>query len=479
MSQHPPRINRQECLRSMQETTEKCRRAEAEQRRLRKEWDAKHGITRKPRTRRPTPRVDPKKVKPLAFYVPINFDPAAFDFAPDEVKYAHYFLNQIHWRTCCRRDDEDGFVHLKAEYLRRLMPPKLARKVVSNLCANVYEGGPVVECDGTAECGRKAWGYRLTPAYRKTHRVVCTDQKLALKVWSHYADDDARLLTVHHWLRGHLDRLKFDLERALGIVATMRPRPDSPMTIDEYRAAQVYRCERLAGGDHYLTRDAYGRVHTPVTSHHRELRCCLQVGREPLVGWDLKNSQPLIAGLIARQFCRSKDARYRLGKATFTDDGNPYAYESLDQMVDRDDLPEDVVEYVRCCERGDFYESFMKLGDDRERVKKGFLSILMGPNKYRSPAKAAFSAKYPTVAEMFEHLKRKEPARAAWLLQNREATIFIYGVCRRIMADRPEAPVYTVHDSIFTTPGHAEYVRDVILDEFSRFGVRPKLEKKR
>jgi hypothetical protein len=55
--------------------------------------------------------------------------------------------------------------------------------------------------------------------------------------------------------------------------------------------------------------------------------------------------------------------------------------------------------------------------------------------------------------------------------------VFICGVCRRVMRERPDLPVFTIHDCIYTVPGGAEYVRGVIVDEFGRLGVRPRLER--
>jgi hypothetical protein len=173
--------------------------------------------------------------------------------------------------------------------------------------------------------------------------------------------------------------------------------------VREYRDALGGLSRRLAAGDHVLTCDRFGRVHTLLTRLHRDLRGCLSVNGEPLAGWDLKNSQPLFAGLLACWFVRSKDARYRLGRATFADAGNPYNYESLGGPTGRDGLPDDLAEYIRCYEAGRFYETF---GRDRDRVKTAMLTILMGPNKYRWPVKAAFEARFPTVAGVLRDLKR-------------------------------------------------------------------------
>jgi hypothetical protein len=321
--------------------------------------------------------------------------------------------------------------------------------------------------------GEKSYGYRLAAAYLTVRRTVCTDPELNRKIWRYEQERDRALLPVHCWLRGHLGLLKFDAARARRIVATMHPDPDSELTLEEYQCALAGICHRMAAGDHWLVCDPYGRVHTPVTSLPRQLRCCLSVAGEPLVGWDVKNSQPLMAALLACRFVRSKDARHRLGRATFAGMGNPYCYESLGRAAGRDAQPADLVAYLGSCERGEFYESF---GGDRDRVKRAMLTILMGPNHYRSRDKAAFEAKYPTVAEMLETLKRKDHCRAAWLLQNLEATLVIYGACRLVRDKWPDLPVYTIHDCLYTVPSGKRVVHNAILEAFARAGVQPRLE---
>jgi hypothetical protein len=67
------------------------------------------------------------------------------------------------------------------------------------------------------------------------------------------------------------------------------------------------------------------------------------------------------------------------------------------------------------------------------------------------------------------------PARAA---QRLESTLMIHGACQRLMSERPDIPVVTIHDSILTLPEHIETVRGVIMSEFAKFGISPTLRSK-
>jgi hypothetical protein len=402
--------------------------------------------------------------KQAAFYIPRNLSLEMFR-EPLRLPIC-YILNLLHWKYVCWRADEDGYVRLLSNLITRVL-----RNDWTEVREQLVAAG-IVEWDQTTARG-KAYGYRLAESYRKTHRIFCTDDGLNARIEAAYAREEKSRLPIHRWLQAKLDWLDFDLDRALSLVATMRPDKDSPMDPDDYRARLAGQCQRLAGKDHYLVCDRFGRVHTLLTSLPKELRGCLSVRGRPLVGWDLANSQPLIAGLVARQFFRSVDARYRLTNSTFGQEANPY-HKGVSMMEVGAALPPDVDKYIRCCEEGRLYES---LDADRERVKKAFLTIMFGPNRYRSPMKTAFAGAYPAIARMFHELKRKDHTRAAWIMQNREARIFISAICGRIREERPSLPVYTIHDGVYTVPDGLEYIRRVIESTFGRLGVKPCLRR--
>jgi len=80
------------------------------------------------------------------------------------------------------------------------------------------------------------------------------------------------------------------------------------------------------------------------------------------------------------------------------------------------------------------------------------------------------------VAEMLTYLKSRSHAHAPCLMQNTEAVIFIHSIVERIRLERPNIPIFTIHDSILTTPDNIDYVRDIIMQVFEQLGVRPLLK---
>jgi hypothetical protein len=458
-----------------------------------------------PKPRRPAPRTG----KPAAFYVPKALDPKS---VPQHLWWpACCFLNLINWRRITYRANADGYSHLLYEYLERYLTRGELREVREAL---MQRG--VVECDKVAVIGRKAYGYRTTPDYRKTHRVVCTDDALNRRIWKAQAEEDRALLPVHRWLRGKLGLLCFDMDRARAIIATLGPARASKRAAAEHRLQRTEYCLRIARGDHWFSCDEYGRVHTPVTALESELRCCLSVNGHPLVNIDLTNSQPLLFGILARQFrSASPTARSRLINREFTGK-NPYhptnqtiqhhhkqqtrirnvnggatGYNTkwLWNLRPATPAADGLAEYLRVCERGEFYESLMTEGqrargkDYRRRFKKRFYRVLFGRNRstsrFPNPLRARFQALYPAAARVLRRLKKKNYRHSSHLLQNYEATLFIHRICGRIMRERPDVALFTIHDSILTTPDAVGYVRGVILDEFSKLGVTPTLREER
>jgi hypothetical protein len=304
------------------------------------------------------------------------------------------------------------------------------------------------------------------------------------------------------------------------------------LTAAEYRERLRAQVDLIADGDLRLTRDRYGRVHTAFTRLPRDLRCCLTVDGHPLVDTDLANCQPLLLGMLARDWLAgSRAARTRLRAMKFTD-RNPYngthgrlsrltsvnpspitvtttvanphsnanrnPYYGYEQGVTlsavkglrkggAETLPADLLESLRVLGEGKFYESLLTPEErardkpSRDRMKLRFYRVLFGRNRgrrrFRNMLQERFRARHPTMAAVLFDLKRRNYKHSSHVLQNLEATIFIYRACGRVMRERPGCFVATLHDGVLTTPDDAGYVAGVIQDEFNKLGIKPTLKR--
>jgi hypothetical protein len=442
---------------------------------------------RKPFWKQRRPPAPVKEGKPAAFYVPVEYDLAGL---PSNWRWpTAYFLNQIHWGNACWRADRFGYVRLKHRYLNRVIPDGMIRPIRKRL-----EADGVIEVDPELQ-PNCSFGHKLTDRYRRTHRIECDDLKLNKRIWRLLQEDERDLLPVHRHLKAKMDLLEVDLERARAIIAGLRPRSGSGKTAKAHRLDLLDHCLRLANRDGWFVVDKFGRLHTPLTSLVRELRCCLSVGGKPLVEIDLANSQPLVLAMLAREFLRFRVARKRLLEHDFDAEsgrraaggGRPVKEETA-PAASGTAIPDDLARCIRACEAGRFYESLMTPEERargkryRERFKERVFTAFFGQTRTRgrfpNVVKLRLGRLYPSVAGVLRKLKRKDYRRSSWLLQHYEARLFIEAICQRLMREMPEAALYTIHDSILCLPEHVGHVRAVILDEFGRRGVRPTLNLK-
>ena len=112
------------------------------------------------------------------------------------------------------------------------------------------------------------------------------------------------------------------------------------------------------------------------------------------------------------------------------------------------------------------------------RVKNELFKVLFGSNHLKSRMKDVFKELFPSVAEVIRVHKTKDYRFLPRLLQNIEANFIINGVCRRLMVEMQDAPVYTIHDSILTIRPFVEPIRQIMVEEFARLGLTPTLHEK-
>lgn len=406
---------------------------------------------------------------------------------------AWYLLHTINYRRQGWHTDDDGFVALKCEYLRRLV----GRSFSDIRTALVSLG--VVEWDRQYFRGARSMRYRITPAHSQSKIVVCSDRPLLTRVRRVLESEDRRLLPVHRWLKSKLQTLQLNTDHAQSIVAGIFPSPDSPLNAHEYQSLLMDQIMVLAGqitsADVPLTRDDYGRVHTPLTRLPKLLRRCVASSEGRLIAIDLANSQPLFAGVVAAKYLiTTKQSRWRLRRWTpptkpYGSTGQPtpqgprprITMSATSQLQppnraygDPSARPDDLVEYMRLCQRGRLYDDLQPPGIDRSDFKRRlFCDVFFGEDKHPSHVRQDFESRFPTLMGVVRELKSVNYQRFAWLMQHEESTLFIGRICRRLMQQCPTIPLYTVHDSLVTTENHLHRVRSVAQDEFAVLGVAP------
>lgn len=230
----------------------------------------------------------------------------------EHIPAAEYLLHTINQRRIGWHANDSGFVKLKAEYLRRVM----GRDVLMPVREELKNIG-VIDYRKHFVPGVSSMQYRLMEPFQQSRFITCRDRGLLRRMRRVYTEEESRLLPVHRWLKAKLATFILDVERAQSIVSGMVPDMDSWIDVDTYRALigdhVTAFADQLASGEVRLTCDEYGRVHTPLTNMPKSLRCCVSSPEGRLTGIDLTNSQPLFAGMVARDYESSSDkARSRM-----------------------------------------------------------------------------------------------------------------------------------------------------------------------
>lgn len=152
----------------------------------------------------------------------------------------------------------------------------------------------------------------------------------------------------------------------------------------------------------------------------------------------------------------------------YNDDGNNTKYP-------------DVERFIRSVTEGKFYEDFLDLLSSkgitgivtRPEAKKAIYLVLFTDNRFfngeEAGPKKLFSEVYPTVYSYFSLLKHKDKSRLSRLLQSIESWLVLDRICERISDERPDLPIFTVHDSIVTTEGNQDYVQRIMKEEIQHY----------
>jgi len=250
--------------------------------------------------------------------------------------------------------------------------------------------------------------------------------------------------------------------------------------------------------------DEFGeRLHGIFTYLMKELRHFVTYDGQPLVSIDIKNSQPYFSTLLLdSDFWKSKKSqsnKIRLGQVA------PELYKVC--MSDGITLSNSSKRLIQCgitaeqykhlVEDGRLYEYLLeelpkrlnsvfltKHGHrvaKRDSIKKEMLRIMYSRNnvtnrEFYAPSKA-FESLFPDVARTFRVIKKNDYKLLPKILQRVESHVVLKIICGRIAAEKPNLPIFTIHDSIVTTVGNEDYVKQVMLSVLQeKVGAAPRLE---
>ena len=122
------------------------------------------------------------------------------------------------------------------------------------------------------------------------------------------------------------------------------------------------------------------------------------------------------------------------------------------------------------CYSGRFYERFFgikTLEKELRKEKKHLFYLFLFGKVYNCPdVQKLFAQRFPTLLKYVNRIKVDKYQRLAHFLQKFESMAVIDTIVKAIVEERPEIPLFTVHDSISTIPRYIPYVYKKMLDVF-------------
>ncbi len=395
------------------------------------------------------------------------------------------------------------------------------------------ESNGAIDCNHSYKPGEFATGYRLSPQLRgKYHAKRVTSHRLIERL-ADVAEKEKK--QVKHAIHTHLKRWcsKIEIDGAAH-KSLDRLSAETGQAYSSDRTA-IEAIERREGAVGFHVDDFGRRVHTKVSGLNKLLRPYLRYKGQSLVNHDIACSQPFFLALMlinAEQIkvrkanwwnlgglleCGNEFSpfkKFQLPKArkpysTFLPPVEPFSLEtptppgpppysvrtefleSLEADGKRvyDDsenfsdphfsAPPSLVNFLTDCASGRLYDILaIEANQTREQIKERLFgeTLFCKIGGERGLAKTV-EVLYPYVMTAIRDMKRgTETDRhkiSAMLLQRQESAVVLGRICSRIMHERPDVPLWTIHDSILTTAEHSGLILQTMRETFQELGVVP------
>jgi hypothetical protein len=259
----------------------------------------------------------------------------------------------------------------------------------------------------------------------------------------------------------------------------------------------------------YISRDkTSGRLHSNVTGLSSRIFPALGIKGEPLVGYDIANSQPFLCSALINLILSKEQKK---GKLSQTPSSNPISTpqtsfltnssflsylkpfipsKTLNLLVMLEDFLSEpdltgVLEFQLLCFNGELYPEiarnvfgFEYINENKRRVKDLFFTLFFTKPRNNKDGIPAFKAKYPGVHKIISQIKELSEDSNFFpiLLQCLESYYILEKVCKRINKEVPRAPLFTKHDSVYTTEEYLAQIKTIMEEEaMNLFGVVPTL----
>ena len=405
--------------------------------------------------------------------------------------------------------------------------------VLKKNCGNNYlvylEGllnSGIIDCDEKySKVTHESFGFKFTDKYATTAIgfITLTDKTLLKRIRKYKKEKIEVLKTKAHpiahlvrWLA--YDGLSIDKEAAIEFLETYKRKLTSELSKRNLRKKHQKKQEAFVlrryykikhqieswGSNKYISiDDAGGRLYSPITGLPSLFRNFLNYKGEELVGYDIKNSQPLhFLTMLKKEFWKSYTSGLTLKRldselGEYLQGDVDYSSTIMFQESSETQYSKRFNNYTfkKLVQNGKLYEficykffnkHITKGGLDRfstrAKTKQEFMHMMYhNPKVPHSKAKAVFADfehLFPTEASVMNLMKKRKYNDFPIILQKLEAQMLLHRVAKRVYDVNPDIPLFTIHDSILTTKQHASTLKCILEDEYQKLlGFIPQFEK--
>jgi len=120
---------------------------------------------------------------------------------------------------------------------------------------------------------------------------------------------------------------------------------------------------------------------------------------------------------------------------------------------------------------GVFTKDLGETYSSRQEIKSAVFQVLFTDNRFlgqeAAKPKRIFKKYFPDVYDIFAEIKRRDKTLLPRLLQSIESYLIIDVIAKRISMEHPDAPIFTIHDSVATTEEYVNDVERIMLEELT------------
>lgn len=453
----------------------------------------------------------------LIYENPVSFKP----FKRDKLRYIIHLiitLSQFKKDLIC-----EEYVLINAQLLQKKV--QNYRQYLDYLINDLK----ILECNNHYVVGHQSKGYRLIDTYRKSKLESFQVEDFAFRKLLKREKKKVDSSVAYHghitkWfdkekLKIDLPLIKYFLEEELRLklgnndlweVDRKSKKKKDPWNQHNHALVSA---ENLDSGIYHLLMDKnVGRFHSNLTNMRSIVRNAVTYDGHKLVSLDIRNSQPYLSTVLFRKefwagtnhmdktqlnkiFSRSQKSPFFKNLSKITINNIKVTEKDSYIMLGENALDldnKDFRKYIDLVVSGKLYDFLeAEFGSSlgmkycgRQDVKAAVFQVLFTDNRFIGQKEAApkkmFQMFFPDVYDVFAKIKKQDSTLLPRLLQNIESYLIIDVIANRISTEWPEAPIFTIHDSITTTEQYADRVSKIMFEELYRaIGQPPILQPER